>query len=459
MSEHLRPAVLPLPPKQKRLVHWGCVCLMLSIAMFGLSLATLQEPILRRLDAMDSFSLLSILSILGLAIMTPIGGKLGDLYGRKALVLTAAALSLICAVGMALTEQLLPFLILRLIFGGAQGAFSSAPYILLREINDSASLPSAMGQLASAVAAGGFLGSMIAGVLNDLGLLELAILFPLIPLLLGAALLFFALPKQPPHKAVLDLPGVLALSLGLAATLLALNTAPQRGFTDPLILLGIGVGIASFAVLYKIEQKAKAPLIPLILFSRRAYLVFLALSFALTFYSTAMNYYAPLAVVQLLGLGSSVSGSLQLPRTLICLILPSFCGLWLRKNPQRSWLAMAFAAGLIGGAFLVLGYQSGSLLLYYAMLALTGVAESFRSVSLMPAAQATLDSRDLGIGTALLGFANSLSNLIASLFFGLVYDLSGSVSRGIRGVFFVAAASGGIALLLVLLFLQPRKKA
>ncbi len=449
------PAVaIPLPSNKKAAVHWGSVALMLSVSMFGLSLATLQEPILRQLDSLGSFSLLSILSILGLAIMTPIGGKLGDLYGRRTLVLIAGAVSAICVIGMALVRSLLPFLLLRFLFGAAQGAFSSAPYILLREINKSDDLPKALGALASAVAAGGFLGSLIAGILSDLGYLAAAIAFPLLPLLLGIGLIAYGLPMQSGKSVSLDFGGVAALTIGLSAALLALNSIPDRGFLDPLVLLGLGLGAAALLLLFFLEQKAKEPLIPLRLFRNRQYRVLLALGFCLTFYTTAMNYYAPLAVMEGLGLGASVSGSLQLPRTILTLILPSFCGIWLSKAPRRSWQAMALSAALLSIAFLVLGLWSSSLLLLYTMLALTGVAESFRAVSLMPAAQATLEIHDLGIGSSLLGFANSLSNLLASLFFGLVYDLSDSVSP----VFLLAGVVSFLALALVFLFIRPRKQ-
>ena len=62
MSDETSKAAVPLLPRKKSMVQWGCVCLMLSIAMFGLSLATIQEPILAEMDGMSYFSLLSVAS-------------------------------------------------------------------------------------------------------------------------------------------------------------------------------------------------------------------------------------------------------------------------------------------------------------------------------------------------------------------------------------------------------------
>ena len=199
------------------------------------------------------------------------------------------------------------------------------------------------------------------------------------------------------------------------------------------------------------------------LFSNRVYTALLGVSFLSYFYNTAMNYYAPLAVLQVLGGSSSISGSLQLPRTILTVILPTVCGVWVSKRKQNNWLAMAGATGLVAAAFLSLSFtsRSTSLLLFYAMLALTGIAESLRAVSVTPTAQQTLAPQDMGIGTSLLSFANSLSNLLASAVFGIVYDLKVTEARpdalmvadGVNSVFLTASlvSFGGLALVLLVL--------
>ena len=55
-------AVIQLSKTKKNLVTLGCICLMLSIACFGLSLAVIQGPILEKMNSMNYFSTLTILS-------------------------------------------------------------------------------------------------------------------------------------------------------------------------------------------------------------------------------------------------------------------------------------------------------------------------------------------------------------------------------------------------------------
>ena len=469
MSEEKSKAALPLPPRKKSMVQWGCICLMLSIAMFGLSLATIQEPILAEMDGMSYFSLLSVLATLGLAIMTPIGGKLGDLFGRRNQVLVAGGICAACALGMGFLRALWPFMILRLLLGAAQGAFTSAPYILLREINEPQDVPKSMGLMASAVALGSFGGSIIAGVLTDLGWLTLAIIFPMVPLLAGVILIVSALPMQKPRRDIsLDWAGIAALTAALSALLLALNFAPRIGWTSPAVLLGFAVGAVALFLLRKAEQRAKEPVIPLRLFRNRTYTALLGVSFLSYFYNTAMNYYAPLAVLQVLGASTSITGTLQLPRTILTVLLPTACGIWVSKRRQNNWIAMAAAVGLCGVAFLSLSFteRNTPLLLFYVMLALTGISESLRSVSVTPAAQQTLAPQDMGIGTSLLSFSNSLSNLLASATLGIVYDLKVTdprpaavmVANGVNAVFLLTALVSFAGLALVLLVVRRQMK-
>ena len=459
MSDKPSRAAIPLPKGKRSMVQWGCVCLMLSIAMFGLSLATLQEPILQEMGAMNYFSLLSILATLGLSIMTPIGGKLGDLFGRRNLVIVSGLICATCSIGMGLFRSLLPFMLLRLLLGAAQGAFTAAPYILVREINEPEAVPKAMGLLASSVAVGGFIGSWIAGFLTDLGLLSLAIMFPVIPLLTGVALIAFALPNRRPQGRVkLDIPGIAALTVALSGLLLGLNFGPRVGWLNPWVLAGFAVGIFALFILIKVERKSEEPLIPLHLFGNSRYNLLLAVSFSSYFYNTAMNYYAPLAVLQVLGKSTAVSGSLQLPRTILTIFLPTVFGIWVGRNARNNWLAMLGSSALITSAFLGLSFTTpqSSVLLFFLLLGLTGIAESLRSVSLTPAAQATLAPQDMGIGTSLISFVNSLSNLLASASLGIVYDLNAAegtvsaIASGVNGVFLTTAiiSAAGVGLIL-----------
>lgn len=458
---------IPLSKNKKKMVQLGCICLMLSISMFGLSLSTLQAPILEEMNAMSYFSLLTVFSSLGLAIMTPIGGKLGDLLGRKNIVIVSGTVCAICGIGMGFVRSLVPFMILRLFLGVAQGAFTAVPFILAREINEPKDVPKAMGLLSSAVAVGGFAGSIIAGILTDMGLLSIAIMFPAIPLILGVVLIGLNLPnKKREGKVSIDIKGIIALTVCLSGILLSLNYGPRVGWTNPNIILGFVVGIIALFLLIKVENKAKEPIIPMNLFKNKNYTTLLVVGFISYFYMGAMNVYAPLAVQRVIGGSTAVSGALQMPRTIITILLPTVAGIWVGKKTQNTWKAMIFATLFVGIPFLVIGFTTTStpVLIYFVALAMTGVAESFRAVAITPVAQSTLSPQDLGVGTSLVNFANSLSGLISAAVFGIAYDMNTSINpenvsniaSGVNSVFLIASIVSFVGLTIVVLVVRKQ---
>lgn len=395
MKEQAQPTVaIPLPKGKKNLVQIGCICMMLSVSMYGLVFATLTGPILESVNAMGYVSLFSILGAIGVSIMTPIGGKLGDLVGRRNIVVIPGIICAVCGIAFAFVRSLIPLLILRLLVSLAQGAFTAAPYIIAGLINERKDVPKAMGMLATAIAVGGFGGSIIAGILTDMGLLNIAILMPAIPLVAGLLLIGMNMPNQKRDgKVTIDVPGIIALIVTLCGILFALNFGSSMGWTHPMIIAGFVIGIAALFVLIKIEGKASEPLIPLRLFRNKNYTVLLIVGFICYFYQNAMNVYAPIGALQVIGTSTSTAGALQMPRTLITIFLPTIAGTWVGKKASNGWKAMVIGTLLAAIPMAVMGFATGpnaSIIVYFIALAVTGIAESFRSVSITPAAQVTL---------------------------------------------------------------------
>ena len=458
---------IPLPKAKKNLVQIGCICMMLSVAMYGLVFSTLTSPILESVNAMGYVGLFSIFAALGVSIMTPIGGKLGDLIGRRNIVVILGIICVICGVAFAFVRSLVPLMALRLLISLAQGAFTAAPYIIMGLINERKDVPKAMGMLAAAIAVGGFGGSIIAGILTDMNMLTVAILMPALPLILGIVLIGLNMPNQKREgKVTIDIPGIIALVVTLCAILLSLNFGSSIGWTNPAIIGGFILGIVALVALIKIEEKAEEPIIPLALFKNKNYTMLLVVGFASYFYQNAMNVYAPIGAMQVMGKSASIAGSLQMPRTLLTIIVPIIAGTWVGKKTSNMWKAMVVATALAGIPMLVMGFTSPTtpIMIYFVALTFTGIAESFRSVSITPAAQSMLEPKDIGVGTSFVNFFNSLSGTVAATVFAVAYNMNTAadptnvelIQKGINAVYWVAGIVGIVGLIVVVLFVRPQ---
>lgn len=471
-TKTLPQVAIPLPDRKKLAVQIGCICMMLSVAMYGLVFSTLTSPILEGINASGYVSLFSIFAALGVSTMTPIGGKLSDIIGRRNIVVIPGLVCALAGLIFPFVHSLVPLMALRLIISLAQGMFTAAPYIIVSLINERKDVPKAMGMLAAAISVGGFGGSIIAGFLTDRGMMTAAILMPAIPLLAGVALIGLNLPNvKREGKISIDWAGIVLLIAALCGILLALNFGSSVGFGNSKVILALVLGIIALFALIVVESKVEEPLIPLRLFKNSQYALLLLIGFICYFYQNAMNVYAPIAVLRVMEGTTTVAGSLQLPRTIICMILPTICGAWVGKKVTNLWKAMAIATLFVAIPFAFLGMTTPatSALVFMVGLGLTGIAEGFRSVSITPAAQALLAPEDMGIGTSLVNFFNSLSGTVAAAAFGVAYNLNtaadpgnpANIQKGVNTVFQLAALISLIGFVLVIFLVRPmmNKKA
>lgn len=458
---------IPLTKGKKTAVQLGCACLMLFIAMSASAINIMLSPVLQEMGAMAYISLFSLFASVGVALMTPIGGKLGDLFGRRNIVVIPGILAALCVCGIAVIRSVFPLLALRLLLALAQGAFTAAPYIIVSTINERKDIPKAMGMLATATAVGGFGGSMIAGALADMGMMVMALLVPVIPLAIGIVTIGLFLPNvKRPGKITMDIPGIILLAVALIPLTLAMNFAPKMGITNPIIIAGLLIGIGAFVALVKVEGKAAEPLIPLKLLKNGKYTVMLLVGFICYYYMNSINFYAPIGMIQVMGAAKTISGSLQLPKTLITVFLPTVAGVWVGKKAANSWKAMAIATLLMAGPLLCMSFTSPTLpiLVYFAAVTVIGVAESFRAVSITPAAQSHLDPKDMGIGTAMINFCNSLAGTFSSAVNSIAYNSATAadpgnivnIQAGVNSVFRISALIAVAGLLVVLFVVRPQ---
>src|SRR5699024_774187 len=124
---------------------------------------------------------------------------------------------------------------------------------------------SAYGAVAGIGAAAGM---VLGGVFADLLSWRVGFLVNLPVGVLLAVLAIRALPGRA-HRAgrgQLDLPGALLSTAGVAALLFGIVEAPEAGWTSPVVLGAVGVGIILMAGFLIVEARAQQPLLPLTLF-------------------------------------------------------------------------------------------------------------------------------------------------------------------------------------------------
>jgi EmrB/QacA subfamily drug resistance transporter len=269
---------------QTRSPLWALTGLSLSMLLsaLGTSIANVALPTFAHVfgasfQAVQWVVLAYLLAITALVVTM---GRLGDLTGRRRLLLAGIAVftaaSVLCG-----TAPTLPLLIAARALQGLGAAIMMAlTMAFVSETVPKTRVGSAMGLLGTLSAVGTALGPSIGGILIA-SFSWRALFLVTVPLGLATLLLVYRyLPvdgyRAPSERAVFDRLGTLVLAVTLAAYALAMTMG--RGHFDErnvALLLTAAMGIVLFVV---VEGRAASPLIPLPMFRDRALAVNLATS-------------------------------------------------------------------------------------------------------------------------------------------------------------------------------------
>lgn len=207
--------------------------------------------------------------LLAAAVATPVAGRLGDHYGKRAVILASlglfAAGSLLCAladsIGLVIAGRVLQG------FGAGVGPLATA---LARDLVPPELLPRAVGLVIGAGGLGGTIGFLVAGPLVDH--VSVAAIFWL--LLAVAAVLIFAVLRFVPESTVraptsVDWTGAALLAAMLGALMLAISQGNEWGWGSTAVLALFGASIALAIALVGRLRLAAAPLFELNVLGQR----------------------------------------------------------------------------------------------------------------------------------------------------------------------------------------------
>ena len=201
--------------------------------------------------------------LLASIVAVPLFGRLGDLFGKRRLLLISLGLfavgSLICAVTQAIELAITGRIIQGLGAAVAPLAMGLARDTLVPEL-----LPRAIGAVVGAAMAGGGIGFLLSGVIVD-AFSPAAIFWFLFAFALVLLVAVFALVAESPVRArvPLDFLGAALLTVGLVGLLLAISKGDAWGWTSVRIVALFGASVGVLTLFLLVERRARQPLVDL----------------------------------------------------------------------------------------------------------------------------------------------------------------------------------------------------
>ncbi|UNK71160.1 MFS transporter [Microbacterium sp. H1-D42] len=406
------------------------------------------------------------ITLLVAAVATPISGRLGDMYGKKRVVIVLLIILIVGSVIAAMSTSIVGVIIGR----GLQGATTGVVPLgiaIMRDVLKPERLGTAVALMSATMGVGGAIGMPVAAYLaanaDWHALFWLAAGLGLI----GAVLVVLVVPADvllSPGK--LDIVGAIGLAIGLTGLLLYVSRGAEWGWTAPASLAMLIGGIVVLVLWSWYQLKAKDPLLDLRVAVRPAVLFTNVAAICMGFALFASNVTFPqlleLPVETGSGLGLDVFSAALVVATsgVVMMVISPLSGFLERTVGPRPLFTVGTAAIVLAYAFVLLWSTEVWHLIVANLLIGVGIGFSFAAMPMI--IMRAVPAHETGASNGLNALFRSVGTSTASAVMGGVLA---SMSTQVDGVaiptrdafefsFWLAIAAGILAF--VLTFFIPR---
>jgi MFS family permease len=386
------------------------------------------------------------------AVMTPISGRLSDIYGKKKVLLTLLIIYTAGIIAGGFTNSISALLITRIVQGVGLAAVPVA-FSILRDVFPVEKLSIAIGVFSSAYSAGSVLGLLFgASIIQAFGWHATFFLIAPVAAIVTTIIALFVPSKRRQQQSLkitntvnkekknnkVDIKGGIFLSVTITTFLIGLTLLETGGVANSvLVLLSFGISSLSLGIFIAIEKKTKFPLIDLTMIKHK---IILPSYILLTLTGITMFLIYP-TIVQLvrtpqpIGFGGDAidAGNVQLPFMITFLVFATISSFIINRFGN-------IIPAIIGGIFVIIG--TSSLFIFHstqievsANLALMAVGLSLTNIVgwniLVSSSPKEYTGTSVGVG-ALLFF---LGMAIGPALSGIYIQMNQSSIEGIDGLF------------------------
>jgi EmrB/QacA subfamily drug resistance transporter len=436
--------------------HYGITFAVLALA--GASYALLQSAVAPALPAIQHDLHASATAtawlltgyLLSASILTPIVGRLGDMFGKEHTLVVAL---LILAVGtlLAAVANSIGVLILARVIQGSGGAIFPLAFGIIRDEFPREKAAQGIALISAILGIGGGLGIILSGpIVSTLGYHWLFWL-PLVAVVIATVATVFFIPESPVKSpGRVDWAGSLLLAAWLVLLLLGITQTAQWGWGDPRVIGLVAGALGLLAAWIRFESRALEPLVDMGMMRIRGVWTVNAAAFLVGagMYSSFILFpeftEAPKSAGYGFGASVTEAGLFLLPCTLMMLVVSPIAGWLAGRIGSRITLIAGSLASALAFALITVSHDAPADVYISTAILGAGIGLAFASLAnlIIEAVPPEQTSVATGVNTVRRTLGGAVGGQLgASLIAGTVTAAGLPSDRGFTLAFLLAACA------------------
>jgi EmrB/QacA subfamily drug resistance transporter len=399
--------------------------LALILAMLDqLVVSTALPRIVGDLGGLNHLSWVVTAYVLASTVTTPLYGKLGDLYGRKRLLVAAIVIFLAGSALSGLAHSMDQLIAFRALQGLGAGGLMVGAIATIGDLVSPRERGQYVGYMMAAMTIAMIAGPLVGGYITDT-LSWRWIFYINMPIGAVALVYIFATLHLPKHKIqhAIDYLGAAALAVGATSIVLVTTWGgTQYAWGSTTIVSLIVVGVLAVAAFIWIENKAAEPILPMHVFRNRNFSLASGMSFLLGLSMFGAMTFLPLYQQTVQHASPTVSGLLLIPMMLGSTVTSLIAGRFTVQTGRYKILP------IIGGAVMAVAMvllstigASTSRWTTMGFFVVLGVGMGLMMQVTTLVAQNSVDPRDMGVASSSRAFFQQIGGSIGVSIFGVLF--------------------------------------
>ncbi|MGY0503626.1 DHA2 family efflux MFS transporter permease subunit [Nocardia sp. FBN12] len=363
--------------------------------------------------------------LLAEAVATVLAGKLGDLFGRKLLFQISGIIFIAGSALAGVAGGMVMLIVARGIQGVGAGGLMVTSMALIADTIPLRERGKYQGALGAVFGVTTVVGPTLGGLFTDHASWRWCFYVNVPIAIIMVVMAARTLPRlRAVTRPVIDYLGIGLIALGVSSLILGLefggNEYPWGSWQIIGLFVLAAVLITGFVL---VENRAKAPMLPMRLFGSRVFTVSSVLSFIVGFAMLGSMTYLPAYLQYVDGATATISGVRTLPLVVGLFITSIFSGQVVGKTGQyRYFPIVGMAVMAIGLALMSTMGRSTSIWLESLYMLILGAGLGLSMQVLTIVVQNTVPYADLGTATSGVTFFRTLGSAFGTAVFGTLYN-------------------------------------